>query len=374
MRLRELLAVACLLPGVAWPAQLGLESVLGETAEEGFLRADHVREFVFPDDHGPHEDYRSEWWYVTVNLRTREGREFGVQFTAFRQALRPPGETAGPWNADQVWLAHFAVTDVAARRHHARERMVRGHPRLAGARATPFAVWVDGWRLETAGDTRDESRGITGDPGPLRLDAAADTLAVTLRLEPAKPVVLQGDQGLSAKGPGQASYYYSLPRLSATGTVSIDGRTHPVAGRAWLDREWSTSVLSAGQVGWDWFGLHFDDGEDLMVFRLRREDGQRDPYDQGMRVRADGTGDWLQADAFGLTPLRVWRDERGVEWPVAWRLLLRRPDGERVYRIEAAIDAQRMDTLLTYWEGLVHVHDAQGRRVGAGYMELTGYE
>jgi predicted secreted hydrolase len=147
-----------------------------------------------------------------------------------------------------------------------------------------------------------------------------------------------------------------------------------VTGTGWLDREWSTSVLSSRQQGWDWFGLQLQGSEELMVFQLRRDDGRRDPFDQGLWVAPDGSAVPLGREDFSLHPLRYWHDEHGVSWPVAWQLDLRLPQGSRQYRVEAELDDQRMDTLLTYWEGLVRVLDAQGRAVGRGYMELTGYE
>jgi len=347
-----------------WSAQLGLDAVLGGTGAAGFARADRVRSFEFPADHGPHEAYRSEWWYLTLNLLDAEDRPFGVQFTAFRQALVPGPAAANPWASGQMYLAHFAVTDVARCQHRAAERLARGHPRLAGARAEPFAVWVDGWRLD------DPDGGFEA----LRLIARDGDLAVDLALTPLKGPVLQGDRGLSAKGPEQASYYYSFSRLGVRGTVRSHGMTHRVEGRGWFDREWSTSVLSAGQVGWDWFGLHLDDGADLMAFRLRRADGVRDPYDHGAWIAADGSATALAPGRFELVPLRFWQDERGVRWPVEWRVTVDGPEGARELRVVAALEDQRMDTLLTYWEGLVRVLDPDGRPIGAGYMELTGYE
>ena len=363
MRAGVLLGAWCVaLP--AWGAALDLDTVLGGSVLDGFARADRVRPFVFPADHGAHERYRSEWWYLTVNLRGVDGAEFGVQFTAFRQATAPERADSNPWTPAQLYLAHFAVTDVAGGRHREAERLSRGHPRLAGARAAPFAVWVDGWSLTGTANGLDA----------LHLVAATETFAADLELVPVKPIVLQGDRGLSAKGPGQASYYYSLPRLAVRGRVTVDGVEHPVEGSGWFDREWSTSLLSGEQRGWDWFGLQFDSGAELMAFRMRRSDGSRDPYDHGSWVAPDGTATPLDARAFELTPTRYWRDSGGVRWPVEWTVTVRAPEGVQRFRVAAALDDQRMDTLLTYWEGLVRILDEQGRRIGAGYMELTGYE
>jgi predicted secreted hydrolase len=358
------LALAFTSGAPAWSAALGLESVLGEAGGAAFARAERIRPFAFPADHGPHERFRSEWWYMTATLHDASDAPFGVQFTVFRQATTAAVPDANPWAPSQVYLAHFAVTDVAGGRHREAERIARGHPALAGARAAPFAVWVDGWSI-SANDR---------DPRSLRLNAASDAMTVDLALEPVKPIVLQGDRGLSAKGPGQASYYYSWPRLSVQGGLILGDVHHAVEGRAWFDREWSTSVLGPGQVGWDWFGLQLDSGEDLMAFRLRRADGRRDPYDHGAWIDVAGVATPLDWRAFELTPLRTWRDERGVEWPVEWTVSVRLAGGTRSLRIVAELDDQRMDTLLTYWEGLVRIEDDAGRRVGAGYMELTGYE
>jgi predicted secreted hydrolase len=270
----------------------------------------------------------------------------------------------GPWDASQLYLAHVALTDVAAGRHQEDERLSRGHPRLAGVSAAPFRAWLDDWTLTAAGDGLDS---LT-----LRVDARG--FAAELELTAQTPIVLQGDRGLSRKGPGQASYYYSLPRLAVAGRLTAAGVAYPVTGAAWLDREWSTSVLGDDQQGWDWFALHLEGQQDVMVYRLRRTDGARDPYDQGVWLDGGGRPQPLRAQDFTLTPQRWWTDGDGVRWPVAWDLAVLVPGGPRLLRVDAAVDDQRMDTLLRYWEGLVHVRDDSGRLVGRGYMELTGYE
>ena len=333
----------------------------GERSDDSrFARAETVRAFEFPTDHGPHPAFRSEWWYVTAALRAADGSRFGVQFTVFRQALGA-GTASDGWRANQVYMAHAAITDVERATHDEWERIARGRPELAGAIAAPFAVWLEDWRLASS------SQAFL----PLELIFASRGRTVRLTLSADKPLVLQGESGLSRKGVGQASYYYSFPRLQAEGTLTSGGRDVPVRGLAWLDREWSTSVLSSEHAGWDWFALHLDDGTDLMAFRLRRKDGARDPFDAATWTDANGRAEALDSKRFVLSPLRWWTDERGVGWPVAWQL-----DGERFptpWRIEAAIDDQRMDTTVEYWEGLVVVEDAKGREIGEGYMELTGY-
>ena len=188
-------------------------------------------------------------------------------------------------------------------------------------------------------------------------------------LQAALEPVLQGEQGWSRKSESQASYYYSWPRLQIVGEIGTGGETHKVRGLGWFDHEWSTSVLSDEQVGWEWFALSLDDERDLMVFRLRRQDGQRDRHDHGMLVAKDGSRRLLDSTDFELQPERTWTDPDGVGWPLGWRLTV----GPEEFFIETPVDDQRMQTLIPYWEGLVVVRSTAGRRVGQGYMELTGY-
>ena len=323
-----------------------------------FAKADGPRAFQFPEDHGAHPAYRNEWWYLTCALRAPAGREFGVQFTLFRRALFAGGVAGDPWRNGQAYLAHFAVTDVQRGVHLEAERLARGHPRLAGAQVTEEGVRIalEDWRLVMEGEH-------------WLLDALGEGMAATLRMQPTKPVVLQGEAGLSRKGPGQASYYYSLPRLAAAGVLVSGGQRHEASGLCWMDREWGSAILSPEQFGWAWFALMLDSGEDLMAFRLLRHDGARDPYDQGVRIGQAGDVRALSLPEFSLTPTDYWRDERGVRWPTGWTLRL----ADRLLRIEASVADQRMDTFYTYWEGLVRVQDGTGRDIGRGYMELTGY-
>ncbi len=370
MRRRDPLMVGAAVVLLAWTVPLSaagpleLGSLLGGTDVSGYAHADAVRPFQFPADHGPHPRFRSEWWYLTASLETDDGAAFGVQFTLFRQALRPRPVIGGPWDATQVYLAQLAVTDVEAGRHLQAQRLSRGHPQLAGVSVAPFRAHLDGWTLAASGPQL----------ARLTLKAASRDFRVHLEMQPEAPIVLQGDHGLSRKGPGQASYYYSLPRLSAAGDVTVAGRRAAVHGTAWFDREWSTSVLREDQQGWDWFGLELDSGAELMVFQLRNKNGIRDPYDQGTWVDLDGVSHPLRTQDFSLEPLRWWTDSRGTRWPVRWRLSVMSPDGPRQFEVRAAVDDQRMDNLVTYWEGLVRVYDGTGAHAGTGYMELTGYE
>ncbi|MGB1341911.1 MAG: lipocalin-like domain-containing protein [Pseudomonadales bacterium] len=353
---------------------LRLHNLLGDPNQEGFARAEVPREFVFPVDHGPHNQYRSEWWYLTAVLEDDRGREYGLHFTQFRQSLVPMPTGKGPWHTGQAYLGHLAVTDVASGVHLEAERFARGHPDLAGViSGTEFSAVIEDWSL----------KGSAMGPVVLSLSASEpDQFGVDLQIKQKGPIVLQGDRGLSEKGPGSASYYYSIPRLQIEGTLKLSDRQVPVTGLGWLDREWSTSVLGESLAGWDWFSLQLDDQRSIMVFRLRRYDGTRDDYDHGLMVdhrRLDGRAVVGRGDAgirvlgsedFALTPSRYYQDDRGIQWPVAWRLKI----GAEEFLINALLDDQTVDLSIRYWEGLVEVRETSGDRLGRGYMELTGYE
>ena len=341
------------------------EAMSGDTT--GYARADRVRPFVFPADHGPHPAFKAEWWYVTGNVRATDGsgRRFGVQFTVFRSALAPAADGAGRasgWAARQLYMAHVAVGDVANERFYDAERFARGAAGLAGATAEPVAAWLGPVRLDAVGDA--------GGAVPMRLRGEADGAAFDLTARPLKPVVLQGDRGLSQKGPGagNASYYYAQTRMATTGTVTVGGEAVPVEGLTWLDREWSTSALSADQVGWDWFALHLDDGRDLMLYQLRRRDGTKDPLSKGSLVAPDGAKTPLDAVDYSLVPLTTWTSPSGGRYPVRWRV--RVPSAGIDAVVEATFEAQELDATVQYWEGAV---DVAGSVAGVGFLEMTGY-
>ncbi|HXU46332.1 MAG TPA: carotenoid 1,2-hydratase, partial [Thermoanaerobaculia bacterium] len=260
--------------------RLGLSAVLGGSSA-GFARALAPRAFRFPEDHGPHPEFRTEWWYATGNLATPAGRRFGFQLTFFRNALAPETpDRPSRWAARDVYMAHFALTDAEGGRFLAFERFRRGALGLAGARALPFRVALDDWSIASL---------APGSTWPARLRAQEGGAAIDIQLDQGKPPVLEGDRGLSQKSaaPGQASYYYSLPRMPARGDIRLGGESFAVSGLAWLDREWSTSALAADQVGWDWLALQLDDGRELMLYRLRRRDGSADPASRATLILAD---------------------------------------------------------------------------------------
>lgn len=335
---------------------------LGGTASEGFARASAPRAFRFPYDHGPHPEYRNEWWYVTGNLRDESGRRYGFQVTFFRIGLAP-GEVDRPsrWATNHVWMAHFAVTDVTGDAFHDHERFARGGELgLAGATPDPVRVWLEDWRLERSAD------------GSWRLDASADGVALALDLAPRKEPALQGDAGLSQKSAaaGNASYYYSLTRIAADGTLALAGDDRAVSGSAWMDREWSTSALGPEQRGWDWFALQLDDGTDIMFYRLRRAGGATDPHSAGTVVSPDGAVRRLGPGDFDIEVLDEWTSPRGGTYPSRWSIDVAGMDG--ALTVEPVLADQELVGAVRYWEGAVDVLRA-GEVAGRGYVELTGY-
>jgi predicted secreted hydrolase len=367
--LAAVLLVSCADDGRTARARLSLAETLAGADTTGYARAEEPHAFDFPADHGPHPQFRSEWWYVTGNLTTSGGRDFGFQLTFFRSALSPRSpDTESAWGTNQAYMAHFTVTDVAGERFLVHERFARGAAGLAGARADPLRVWLEDWVIES------DSAG----PFPLRLRSAGDEVALRLELAPAKPVVLQGDAGLSRKGPepGNASYYYSLTRLVADGTLRIGDDTLAVVGTAWLDREWSTSALGEGQVGWDWFALQLSDGWDLMLYRLRQADGGAAPESAGVLVDPAGAklalewGEDVLAESTGTWTSPI----DGARYPAGWRIRIPRRGWS--LEVEPRIPDQELDVSFRYWEGAVAARGTgeEGRPVtGRGYVELTGY-
>jgi len=328
-------------------------------APEDFRRVTGPEPLVFPDDHGAHPGFRNEWWYFTGNLESTDGAPLGFQFTLFRFGLASVPALNSRWRGEAVWMAHLALSDGRNHRFHSAERFARGALGLAGA--TPGRWWLRDWTVQRHGQG-------------WSLQAAAADFGLRLELEAVKPVVLQGEDGYSRKGPepGNASRYYSITRLSARGQIQVDGATSEVTGTAWLDREWGSSQLGEGLAGWDWFALQLDDGRELMVYRLRRHDGSAAPWSAGAVIAGDGRHWPLRPGEFSARPTRWWTDDQGHRWPVAWRV--RVPQHGLDLAVDALFDHQRWQGSVHYWEGAVEVSTAPGRQpLGRGYLELSGY-
>jgi predicted secreted hydrolase len=399
--------IVALVVGLWWPrgrrmvrATLSVTETLSGVDTAGYARAHVPRPLAFPRDWGAHPRFRNEWWYFTGTLRAASGRRYGVELTFFRTAVSPEApDLRSPWATNQVYMAHLALTDEGGKRFYAYDRFERGALGLAGARTDPFKVWARDWALESADSTTHRtpfspSPGLPVSPSgkgsgvvarwrsifPLRVRAVEDgatggTVAIDLLAGPGDELVLQGDSGLSRKGPepGNASYYYSLPRMPVRGRLVLGGDTVAVSGAGWLDREWSTSALGSGLAGWDWFGLRLDDGRDLMVYRLRRTDGSVDPYSAGVLVDADGRVRRLAAGGVHLDVLDTWTSPTtGVRYPSRWRL--RVPAEGLDLEVTPWLPQQELNVTFRYWEGAVDVRAWGARQVnGSGYVELTGY-
>jgi predicted secreted hydrolase len=348
------------------PVQAGLQT-WPEPAGK-FTRVTAPLDLRFPRDQGAHPDYQTEWWYYTGNLENESGDRFGFQLTFFRRALVGPDlreARSSSWGVDQVYLANFTITDASSDRFYAYERMERGAVGLAGALGEPgLRVWLQDWRVEQTGEAL------------YHLSAQQDELSLELDLRDLKGMVLEGERGYSRKGPedGNASTYLSQTRLQTSGTLEIGGRRQAVNGFSWMDHEFSTSALSADQVGWDWFSIQLDDGSELMVYTIRQSDGTLDPYSQGTLIATDGSTRHLDAKDFGVKVLDTWRSPRtGGVYPAAWILTI--PGIDITLQIKPIIANQELNLSFIYWEGAVDIAGSRDGKVihGQGYVELTGY-
>jgi predicted secreted hydrolase len=346
MRRRPLLGALAALPGWAALPALGLQP----------------RTLRFPRDHGAHPDLRTEWWYVTGAVTAGE-RIFGFQLTFFRSRVDVAQALSSGFAARQLVFAHAAVTDLQGRKLWHDQRIARAGFGVAQADTEDTRVHLRDWHLERAADGRYTAR------------LPARDFGLELQLAPTQPLLLQGREGLSRKGPQpeQASHYYSLPHLAASGTLALQGRRFPVQGTAWLDHEWSEALLHPDAVGWDWIGMNLDDGSALTAFQLRRQDGSA-LWDGGSFRTADGRTAIAANGQTRFEPTRRWTSAlSGATYPVEW--VVRTP--AEAYTVRALLDNQELDSRTStggiYWEGLSELVDSRGRRVGRGYLEMTGY-
>ena len=337
-----------------------------------FTRAVDPWEWSFPRDHGAHPAFQTEWWYYTGNLSTAEGRRFGFQFTVFRRAIDPTlTDTDSEWRTGQVYMAHFTVSDLQEERFFHDERYSRGGAGLAGALPidgddSAYHVWLEDWQVRAIADDQ------------YSITAASFNFAVDLLLDQVKPPALQGDNGLSHKSSeaGNASYYYSLPRLETSGSIMIDGETFTVDGVTWMDHEFSTIALGSNAEGWDWFGLIFDEGYELMLGKIRLTDGGREPAFGGLLVLPDGETRYLPSTAFEIEETATWiSPHTSAVYPAGWTITINADaaglESDAVLNITPLQADQELNSGdIAYWEGAVQI---SGTFNGYGYAELTGY-
>ncbi len=324
--------------------------------------------FVFSRDHASHPDYRIEWWYYTGNLMARDGRRFGFQLTFFRVGADYRPANPSRWAVRDLFIAHLAVSDINGGKFRRAEKINRAGIGWAGADTSAYRVWNEDWEARLDARGRHLLRAFDGGT------------AIDLELEEGKPPVAHGQNGVSRKGsqPGNASHYYSLTRMPTRGSLLVNGERVEVYGLSWMDHEFGTSFLEKGQLGWDWFSIQLDDGTDLMLYRFRRPEGERDRHSNGTLVNPDGSSLGLKHDQFELIPSEIWRSpQSGAGYPVGWRISI--PGREVELKLRAAIDDQEMRTTastgVTYWEGSIEVSGThRGKPVrGRGYLEMTGY-
>jgi len=375
--------------------------VLQSDSSGGFALAYRARGFEFPQDHLAHPDFKHEWWYFTGNLTTTDGIKLGYQLTLFRIGLKADenivktidsvtgttdqsAKNASRWRTNNIYMGHLALTDISNQRFYDYEKFSRNALGLAGSElvktalktqdakeATAIKIWLEDWQIASQGEST----------FPLNIKAQKGDIAINLSLNPVKPVVYNGYEGLSQKGrkQGNASYYYSITRLESKGVVTIKNQTFDVSGNSWLDREWSTSVLEKDQAGWDWFSIQLNDGRDLMFYKIRRKDNTMDHYSSGTLVYRSGTYKILNAEDVLLEETEYWQSPHsGVRYPSRWKISI--PKERLEIHITPYMADQENNLTVRYWEGAVKATGVQQTDTGDlkvsgdGYVELTGYQ
>ena len=320
------------------------------------------RQLTFPHDLGAHQDFRIEWWYITGWLETGDSKPLGFQVTFFRYATDQHRENPSRFAAKYLIIAHLALSDPATGKLRHTEKSAREGFDLAYAKEGDTDVRLDGWSL------------VRDTDGQYQVDMQTNDFGLRLSLMPTQSVMLQGQDGFSRKGPepGQASYYYSEPHLSVSGTVFRNAKPVDVRGRAWLDHEWSTTYLAPEADGWDWVGANLDDGSALMSFQIRRKGGGKVWAYAALRDRS-GKMTFFDTDQVEFIPLRTWKSpQTRAEYPVAMQIRT----GDIKWELMPLMDDQELDarqsTSAIYWEGAVTLK-RNGESAGKGYLELTGY-
>lgn len=347
-------------------AGLTVSSVMSG-ADGGFTKADSIIKFSFPEDHFAHPGFRTEWWYFTGNLFTRDGRRFGYQVTIFRNGIYPvPKEDTTGFSASAVYSAHIGVSDISTGKFYSFESFARGAGGLGGSNIDNSTVFAGSVALKFD---------FSKDPAmPLmRISAKKKELELELELLPLKPAVLQGNKGLSAKSnkPGNASYYYSYTRLETKAVFKTGGETNELKGHSWMDREWSTSALDEDQKGWDWFALQLDDNTELMYFRLRDAKGNSN-FQKGSLVLADGSYTVLRENDLKLSTLEF-TTVNGTSYPDSWKIEVIPLNTS--FEVKTSMKNQEHRFTVQYYEGAIDAEKVSNgtRTLGRGYVELTGY-
>ena len=321
--------------------------------------------FEFPRDSFNHEEYQTEWWYYTGNLRASDGHRFGFELTFFRQGTSRHADS-NPWFVHDLWIAHMALSNIDGQRFHHEERLNRSGPGIAGVEAETQRVWNGNWE-EHIGEPKQE------------IHATADAVGFALQLEPTKPPIVHGRNGVSQKaaGAGHASHYFSLTRLLTNGTIQVNGKTFRVEGLSWMDHEFFTGSMATDETGWDWLSIQLQDGSDLMLYRLRHRDGSIDPFSSGSYVDQTGKSRFLALQDFTMTPeADLWQSPNtSATYPVRWHVSV--PQMALELDVTTPLRSQELTGKFgpSYWEGAIDVTGTRaGEKIaGTGYLEMTGY-
>lgn len=323
----------------------------------------------FPQDHGAHPDFKTEWWYFTGNLKDSMGRKFGYQLTIFRQGVQfTPAQPDSKWAVRDFYFGHLTISDIATGKFRVAERVTRGAMGEAAAATDRMDVTLGPWKIQQAGH------------GQIQLKAAEDDLAIDLTARPRTKPVLEGIDGLSrkAEGVGNASYYYSYPLLETSGQIRVGEMTYSVTGQSWFDHEFSSSLLGRNQVGWDWFCLQLDNHQEIMLYAMRDKTGGMDPVSEGTLIKEDGTAFRLEPGSFIIEKTGLWKSPKsGATYPAGWRISI--PGHQTDLVVTPAMSDQELHLtkmgVLDYWEGATQIQGKVGAMLvtGVGYTELTGY-
>ena len=330
----------------------GYNSLADEHSDE-FNLADPGYQITFPKDHGPHKNFRIEWWYLTSNLKSESIENLGIQWTLFKSNLTPISSKK-PNQLNGFWMAHSAITTDTL--HYFEERFAREESDQAGVKLDPFRAWMDNWS-------------ITGDDQlkTIQLETSGVDFAFSLKFSTKIKPVLQGNAGYSKKSEtSAASHYYSQPFYNVEGWVTLNGEQHVVEGVGWLDREWSSNLLNKSQLGWDWFSLHLNNGRKVMLFKVRHASGN--DFLSGSWIDQDGTQKPLNASDIKLEET-VYSTIEGRKIPTKWKISFLGKNSLNI-NIEALNAHSWMATSFPYWEGPISV---SGDLSGVGYLEMTGY-
>jgi predicted secreted hydrolase len=354
MRSRRLLFVLLLawLPGAAAQYQVALPGY----------------QYEFPRDHFNHEGFQTEWWYTTGNLIAADGRHYGFELTFFRQGVGRDPDKTKPWDIQDLYLAHLALSDLDGGKFYQAERTNRAGPGLAGIDEKQKRIWNGNWEIRWNGEEE-------------TLNVADENFSLAFTLHSEKPPMIHGENGVSQKAPGagQASHYISFTRLRTMGTIAMAGKSIQVQGSSWMDHEFFTHSMDVQQAGWDWLSVQLEDDTELMLYQFRRKDGSADPFSSGTYVDAQGKSLHLRAADFRLVPNgETWKSSfTGAKYPVAWSMEIPKLGLKlaATTRLKSQELTSRSEIAPSYWEGAIAIEGTRGaaRVRGVGYLEMTGY-